>query len=593
MPTKRGTFSGLLQIYKYAKPYWLLIVLTMASMALFTSAELGFLACIAPFVEAFKGLLADQTEAVAPPPDVDITRLMQPGRWAMYLAPALAVLAFCKEWFSARVQWGLLTDIRNALCTALLPQSLKFFEDRRSGDLLSRITNDVNRAQAAFQQVFEGIPQQLFHIIFGVGVAVYFGRGLLLGGVVIIPLMLLPVAYMARRIRRYGKEGLQRLSDLTDLMTQMFSGIRVIKAFKMEDAEAQEFQNVNRKFLGKMLKIAKMRGLSAGVLELFVRGIIGLAIVLVVILWQRGLLQIRTRDLLMCIGGVYYAFNALRKLTKSYNKLQESVPAADRIIALIQHPPLLQDAPDAQALEHIRQSIVFRSVSFAYDTEPVLRNVSVAVKPGERVALVGKSGAGKSTFAALAMRFYDVTHGSVEFDGVDVRQITRDSLLDRIAIVSQQTFLFNRTIAENIRYGRREASQEEVEHAAKLANIHDFIVSLPEGYNTMCGEFGAKLSGGQRQRVAIARALLKDADILILDEAMVGLDTESEALVREALENLMRGRTTFIITHDLATIRNADRILVFRDGQIVAEGIHDQLLSACADYRLLYGMAAS
>lgn len=589
MAKKIRTFSGLLQIYKYAKPYWFVIALTMASMALFTSAELGFLWCIAPFVEAFSTLLAD-TQAT---PDVNIEELIQPGIWAMWLAPVLAVLAFCKEWFSARVQWGLLADLRNALCTALLPQSLKFFEDRRSGDLLSRITNDVNRTQVAFQQIFEGIPQRVFHILFGAAAALYFGRGLLLGGVVIVPLVLLPVVYLARRIRRYGKEGLQKLSDLTDLMTQMFSGIRVIKAFKMEDAETQEFQRVNLKFLSKMLKIAKMRGLSAGILELFVRGLIGLAIVLAAVLWQRKLLHISTSHLLLCIGGVYYAFNALRKLAKSYNKLQESVPAADRIMALIQHPPMLQDAPDACELERIEKKIVFRGVSFAYDTEPVLKDVSVTVKPGERVALVGKSGAGKSTFAALVMRFYDVTDGSVEFDGVDVRQITRDSLLDRIAIVSQQTFLFNRTIAENIRYGRRDASQEEVERAAKLANIHEFIVSLPDGYEAMCGEFGAKLSGGQRQRIAIARALLKDADLLILDEAMVGLDTESEALVREALENLMKGRTTFIITHDLATIRNADRILVFRDGLLVSEGKHDELMAGNKDYRVLYGMVAN
>lgn len=592
MTKKPGTFSGLLQIYKYAKPYWFVIVLTMLSMALFTAAELGFLWCVAPFVEAFKGLLADKKDVV--PASVEtIEELMYPGKLALLLAPVLALLAFCNEWFSARVRWGLLTDIRNSLCTALLPQSLKFFEDRRSGDLLSRITNDVNSTQVAFQQVFEGIPQRLFHILFGAAVALYFGRGLLLAGVVSVPVVIIPVAYLARRIRRYGKEGLQKLSDLTDLMTQMFSGIRVIKAFKMEDAEASEFRRVNRKFLGKMLKIAKMRGLSAGIMEIFMRGIVGLAIILVVILWQRGMMQIRIRDLLMCIGGVYFAFNALRRLTKAYNKLQECVPAADRIMALIRHPPTLRDAPDARELERIEKNIVFRNVSFAYDTEPVLQDVSVTVKAGERVALVGKSGAGKSTFAALVMRFYDVVAGSVEFDGLDVRQITRDSLLDRIAIVSQQTFLFNRTIAENIRYGRRDASPEAVEHAAKLANIHEFVASLPDGYETMCGEFGAKLSGGQRQRIAIARALLKDADLLILDEAMVGLDTESEALVREALENLMQGRTTFIITHDLATIRNADRILVFRDGRLVSEGRHDELMAECKDYSLLYGLAAS
>jgi len=589
---KRGTFTGLFQIYRFAKPYWWVIGLTLLSMGLFTTAELGFLYLIRPFIDAFSKLLSKEPGAAAVGTHFRLEELMKPGYQAMCLAPVLAVLAFCKEWFSARVQWGLLTDIRNALCTALLPQSLKFFEDRRSGDLLSRITNDVNRTQVAFQQIFEGIPQRVFHVIMGTAAALYFGRELLLGGVVIVPFVLLPVIYLARRIRRYGREGLQKLSELTEQMTQMFTGIRVIKAFKMEDAETEEFRRVNRKFLGKMLKIAKMRGLSAGILELLLRGFIGGAIALAALFWSKGYLKISPGNLLVCIGGVYYAFNALRRLTKSYNRLQETVPAADRIIDMIQHRPSLQDAPDARPLDRIRESIVFRNVSFAYDEEPVLKNVSVEVKPGEQVALIGKSGAGKSTFAALAMRFYDVTEGSVEFDGVDVRKVTRESLLDRIAIVSQQTFLFNRTIAENIRYGRRDATMEEVERAAKLANIHDFIVSLPDGYETMCGELGAKLSGGQRQRVAIARALLKDADILILDEAMVGLDTESEGLVREALRNLMKGRTTFIITHDVATIRNADRILVLRDGRLVAQGRHEELIRDCEEYRVLYGMVA-
>jgi len=556
-------------------------------MAAFAAAEGYYLYLMRPFLDAFGDLLKRREAGGY---SVNLEALYAVGQRAILLAPVVGVLALAKEVLSGWVIWRLVADVRNAICAALLPQSLSFFEDRRSGDLMSRITNDVGRSQMAFQMLFESIPQQVFHFLMGVTIAVVYGREFLLVALIVVPVIVMPVGYLAGRIRRYGREGLQKLSDLTDLMSQMFSGIRVIKAFKMEDAEVQEFQRVNEKFRSKMVKIAKMRGLSAGTLEMIVRGFIGLAIILAVWLVSRGVLRLTVGAVIISIGGVYYAFNALRKLVKSYNKLHETIPAADRILDLVQHRPTLQDSPDARPLSRIRTRIAFRGVSFAYDTEQVLRNVTFEVKPGERVAIIGKSGAGKSTLVALLMRFYDPTEGCVTFDDVDIRKITRSSLLDHFAIVSQQTFLFNRSIAENIRYGRPDASNEDIERAARLANIHDFIVSLPEGYDTPCGEFGAKLSGGQRQRIAIARAILKDADVLILDEAMVGLDSESEALVRSALENLMRGRTTFIITHDLPTIRNADRILVLKDGRLLAQGTHEELMAGCEEYRFLYGL---
>ena len=581
---KRRTFRGLAQVYRFALPYWWLIGLTVLAMAGFAAAEGYFLYLMKPFVDAFAHLIEERE--VATEATVNLDDLYQVGYRALILAPVIGGLALAKELLSGNIQWRLLTDIRNAIATALLPQSLSFFESRRSGDLLSRITNDVNRTQVAFQQLFQSIPEHVSHAIMGVALAAWFGRSLLLIGLVGTPLVIIPVAYLARRIRRYGKQSLQKLSDLTDLMSQMFSGIRVIKAFKMEDAETQEFHHVNNRFLNRMLKIVVMRGLSAGTLEFIVRFFIGVAI----LAYLRYQVEIGAGDLLIAIGGGYYAFHALKKLVKSYNRLQESVPAADRIIDLIQHPRTMADAPDATPIDAVRQSIAFRNVSFSYNTEPVLRDISFEVPVGEHVAVVGKSGAGKSTLIGLIMRFYDAKEGRVELDGRDVRSVTRDSLLDRLAIVTQQTFLFNRSIAENIRYGRRDATQEEIENAARMANIHDFIVSLPDGYETLCGEFGGKLSGGQRQRIAIARALLKDADILILDEAMVGLDSESEVLVREALGTLMEGRTTFIITHDLATIRNADRILVLKDGRLIAEGPHDRLMEGCDEYRFLYGL---
>jgi subfamily B ATP-binding cassette protein MsbA len=585
LASKIRTLRGLLHLYRYALRHWRLIVLAYVSAAVLAGTEGYFIRLFGPYVQDFQHLL--DGEDVALPA---IERLYDIALIILGMAPVIAVAAFCAEIFGGGVLWRLMADIRNAICSALLPQSLGFFENRRSGDLMSRITNDVERTRTAFQLLFEGIPKHLFMFIVGVVLALMGSWQLVLGGLVVVPVIVGPVGYLARRIRRYSKEGLEKLSDLTDQMSQMFSGIRSIKAFKMEDAERDEFLSVNRKFLGKMLKTVRMRALSAGTMELVLRAIIGGLALGATWLIFRGYLRITQGNLVIFLGGSYYAVNSLRKLVKQYNKLQEAVPAAERIIELVNYRPEMQDAPDAQDLERISESIAFEQVCFAYNNEPVLKDVDFTVRPGERIAIIGKSGSGKSTLTALAMRFYDVTDGRVAFDGMDVRKITRGSLLDRIAIVSQQTFLFNRSIADNIRYGRRGATQEEIERAAKMANIHDFIQSLPDGYDTSCGEFGAKLSGGQAQRIAIARALLKDADILILDEAMVGLDTESEALVREALEKLMEGRTTFIITHDLPTIRNADRILVLEDGRLVAEGVHDELMATCNAYRVLYGL---
>ena len=594
----------MVQVLRFAKHHWLMIALSLAFMAAYAASEGVYLYIMRPFITAFadvlkgtKDGLGGEAQAAAQAASevrnsitFSADELYGWGYIALLLAPVVAITALAKEYLSGWVLWRLVADIRNAVCSALMPQSLSFFEDRRSGDLMSRITNDVGRSQQAFQQMFVGLPEQFFHLLMGLALAVWASWQLLIGGAVVVPLIILPVAYLARRIRRYGREGLEKLSDLTDIMSQMFSGIRVIKAFKMEDAETEEFQRCNRKFLGKMMKAVKMRGLSSGVLELVVRAFIALGILSGTWLVARGFLQLESGRFFVFIGGVYYAFNAVKKLVKAYNRLQETIPAADRIMELMHYEPSLQDAPDAVALDRIQKGIAFKNVSFSYDTEPVLKDVSFEVPKGETVALVGRSGVGKSTLVALLTRFYDVTSGAVEIDGIDVRKIARDSLLDRVAIVAQQTFLFNRTIAENIRYGRRDATDEEVEAAAKAANIHDFIVSLPAGYNMLCGEFGTKLSGGQRQRIAIARAILKNPDLLILDEAMAGLDVESESLVRQALTNLMQGRTTFVITHDLQTIENADRTLVLGGGgRLITQGTHEQLMTESSEYRTLYG----
>ena len=589
MKQKKRTWESLRAILRFAARHWLLIGLAMLAMVAYAAGEARFLLLVEPFVTA----ITTWRETGEAATGVSAEKLHDIGKVALLLAPYLAITAFAQVFLRQRLVWRLIVDMRNAICAAVLPQSLSFFESRRSGDLMSRITNDVSRAQAVFRQLFAGIPEHALHFLMGILIAAMMDWKLLLISVITLPVIFWPVTRMAKRIRRYGREGLVKLSDLTDLMTQMFSGIRIIKAFKMEDAEIQEFHRTNRKFLGKMMKMVIARALSSGSVELAIRLFLGAAMLIATALIVRGHIELNFGRLCVFLGGIYYAFNAVRRLVKAYNELQVSIPAADRIFELLSHVPSLQDAPDAVTLGGVEKGITFKNVSFAYDTEPVLQDISFEAERGETVAVVGRSGSGKSTLIALIARFYDVTSGAVEIDGIDVRKITRDSLLDRIAIVAQQTFLFNRSITENIRYGRRDASMEEVEAAARAANVHDFITSLPEGYDTLCGEFGTKLSGGQRQRVAIARALLKNADILMLDEAMAGLDAESESLVREALQTLMRDRTTFVVTHDLATIQNADRILVLQGGRLAAQGTHEELMAKGGEYGTLYALQFS
>jgi subfamily B ATP-binding cassette protein MsbA len=284
----------------------------------------------------------------------------------------------------------------------------------------------------------------------------------------------------------------------------------------------------------------------------------------------------------------FLILTSIKRLAKSYGKLQESLAGASRVFELLDQHPTITDSPDAIELKKIEKEIAFNNVNFAYDSIPVLKDINLTIQKGQIIAIVGESGAGKSTLLDLVPRFYDPVNGSIKIDGTDIRLIKRDSLLDKIAIVSQQTFLFNRSFKENILCGRRDASTEEIEDAAKAANIHDFIVNLPKGYDTIVGEQGVKLSGGQRQRVTIARAIVKNAPILILDEATSSLDSESEKLVQEALDNLMKGKTTFVIAHRLSTIRHADRIVVLKNGCIVETGSHDELIDKESEYKKQY-----
>jgi len=479
-------------------------------------------------------------------------------------------------------------DVRNQLYRAIQGQSMSFFTKHPTGILMSRITNDVNSMQGTVSEAVTSLLKDSFTLVCLIFVIFYRDWQLALVAMVIFPLTIYPIATFGRKMRSVATRTQVTMGTLTTLLQETISGARIVKAFGREDYEGSRFSRENENLLRLTLKAVSISAISSPFMEFL--GGVGIA----AIVFYGGYQVIQG----VSTPGTFFSFltallmlyEPIKRLTNVNNTIQQGIAGAQRVFSIIDTVPEIQNKAGAVPLPAIAKAIELRNVTFRYEDVPVLNRINLTVRAGEAVAFVGMSGGGKTTLVNLIPRFYDVTEGQIRIDGLDIRDVTIESLRAQIGMVTQQTILFNDTVRNNIVYGDSGKTEADVIRAAKAANAHNFIMNLPQGYDTVIGEQGTKLSGGERQRISIARALLKDAPILILDEATSSLDTEAEIEVQEALENLMRGRTTLVIAHRLSTIRNADRIVVLVNGEIVEEGTHEALLESRGEYFRLYQM---
>lgn len=478
-------------------------------------------------------------------------------------------------------------DIRRAVFTKLQRLSMSFYDKNKTGTIMSYVTNDVSALQGALvDNVVEMITESVI-LIASIVMMIYLDWKLFLVTFGTFPFVLGFIDLFGKRIRKSGSRIQEAAADITSVLQETVSSARVIKSFVREGYEVARFDKENMNNFRANMKNAQLMATLTPTIE-FVA-----AIGVTIILWYGGNSvingEITAGSLVAFLTYAVNISNPIKRLSRVIGNIQKALAAAQRVFDVLDLPETIKDSDNAKKLPPAKGKVCFNDVSFSYNPgEQVISNISFDVKPGEMIAFVGPSGAGKSTVASLLPRFYDVDSGSITIDGQDLRGVTLDSLRKQVGIVPQETVLFNGTVYDNILYGRLDATKEEVEAAAKAANAHNFIMELPDGYNTKLGDRGMNISGGQRQRISIARAILKNPQILILDEATSALDTESERVVQEALDRLMVGRTSFVIAHRLSTIKNADKIMVLEKGQLVEQGSHDELMAMNGLYAHLY-----
>jgi subfamily B ATP-binding cassette protein MsbA len=563
------------RLFNYAWPYRKRLALSVVASLGVAGSDATIAKLVQPFVDRL--IVAG---------DRDMVRLVP--LLVIGLALFKGISRYVQEYFIKTTGQLVIQQIRNDFYNHAVGLSMRFFSRTPVGTLMSRVLNDVMVMQASVSNVLVDIMREGVTLLALVGVAFYTDWKMAAIAFVVLPLAGGPAAAIGRKIKGYSRRGQSAMGVLTTALEQTFSGIKVIKAFGGERREKRRFERINDQFYNFMRKVIKYDAGSSPMIELLsafgVAGVLWLGL-------ERVMSGAMTQgELFSILAAILLMYTPLKRLTRINNQIQQAMGAAERVFEVLDETPEIVNAANAEPMPPAKGEVAFEDVVFAYDEEPVLKNFSVRAAPGEVVALVGPSGAGKTTVAGLLCRFYEPTGGRILVDGRDLSQVTQESLHRNIALVDQETFLFNETIRDNIRYGNPEAGDAEVEEAARQAYADDFIRQLPEGYETSIGDRGVRLSGGQRQRLCIARAILRDAPILVLDEATSALDTESEAMVQKALGNLMCNRTTFVIAHRLSTVMHADRIVVLEQGRIVEVGRHQELVQSSGLYRKLYEM---
>lgn len=561
------TYRRLLQ---FVKPYWPRLAAAFACMILFSIFNTAIV-WVLKFVikEAF---VSKSTSLHFIVPGLILVTFLMRG-----------LSDFGQAYYMNWVGLKVVADIRNRIYEHLHRLSLDFFSNRKTGHLISRVTNDAAIVQSSISNALTDMIKEPLSLIGLVGTLFYFDPLLATMSLFVFPLAMFPIVKFGKKVRQATRKAQAQVGDLTSILHETLTGIRVVKAFSMEEYETDRFRDENRRFFKSMMEAVRAAEATRPAIE--VVGACGAAFCF----WY-GATHLTLDTFLSFMTALYLIYEPFKKIGKVNSVVQQASASGVRIFEILDEVPTVADCSSPLELREIRQGIHFTDVWFRYEKDWVLENIQFEMKASQVLALVGPSGSGKSTLANLIARFYDPQKGTISIDGIDLKNYSLKSLRTLVGVVTQEVILFNDTVRANIAYGRKDMSLENIIQAARAANAHDFISALPEGYETVVGEKGVKLSGGERQRLAIARAILKNPKLLILDEATSALDSESERLVQEALGRLMQGRTVLVIAHRLSTVRNANQILVLKEGKIVESGSHDTLIQGNGLYRRLYDL---
>jgi subfamily B ATP-binding cassette protein MsbA len=597
------------KILRYAGPYWVYGLLNVGFNILSVLFSLVSFTLFIPVLQMlFNNLPIPHS---APPMKMEINALKdnfyfycgrlleQYGKENMliYICITIVVLFFLKNlfrymamYFLAVVRNGVVKDLRNDLYLKILILPLSYFNEKRKGDIIARMTTDVQEVEWSIMSSLEMAFRDPITMITYIVTLFFISPSLTVFVLVLLPVSGFFIGRIGKSLKRTSDKGQFKMGVLLSMIEETISGLRIIKAFNAIDFADKRFRHTNNEYNRLMIRLYRKRDLASPLSEFLS------ACVVSIVLWYGGKLVFTPGNYLDAAAFLVYIgiFSQLmppaKAITQAFYNIQKGAASVDRIETVLHEPEVIEEKPDAQSKKEFHSEIEYRNVDFSYVTEPVLKKINLVIPKGRTIAVVGPSGGGKSTLVDLLPRFYDCLGGGIFIDGIDIRDLVIQDVRGLMGIVSQETILFNDTVFSNIAFGMDNVSEEEVIAAARVANAHEFIEKMPMGYSTNIGDRGTKLSGGQRQRLSIARAVLRNPPILILDEATSALDTESERLVQQALENLMRHRTSIVIAHRLSTIQFADEIIVLQGGELVERGSHNDLLARNGVYRKLYDM---